>query len=202
MSAWERARNIPWERIPQDGSNIEGQKELILRELQREAVEDELRSQDRHTHRLAPSTEEGVDVKLEIAKHRIPYSNMELLRQAAFGATVGSITGAVFGFMDSMRAAGDSQVLAKTSNTAKGRFILQGTTRSATVFGVFFGGFQIVKYGFRVVLDPGEIPEIIGAGAISMGALMYKPAFRASMPYAAMLVVMDGANLYMRKSSS
>jgi hypothetical protein len=84
---------------------------------------------------------------------------------------------------------------------AKGRYLFQGTTRSATVFGVFFSGFHIIKYGLRVSLDPGDLGEIGLAGAASMGALMARPAYRASIPYAGMLVAMDGVNHFMRTTS-
>lgn len=51
---------------------------------------------------------------------------------------------------------------------------MDGTTRSATLFGVFFGGFHVVKYGIHISLDPGEFTEVGLAGAISIGALMSK----------------------------
>ena len=101
--------------------------------------------------------------------------------------------------MDGMRTAGSSDVLKNASNMAKGKYLLQGTTRSATLFGVFFGGFHVVKYGLRVAVDPGEFSEIGLAGAVSMGALMSKPAFRPSMPYASMLIIMDGVHIVMRE---
>lgn len=208
MSAWERARHIPWDRIPQDGSNLEEQKERIFRELQRETIEDELRSQERLDN-VSPTltSEDGTIVakpssSAAAASNRIPYSTMELLRRAAFGGTIGSITGAVFGFMDGMRAAGESQVLIKASNAAKLRFLVQGTTRSAALFGGFFGGFHVLKYGIRVAADPGEVSEIVGAGMVSLGALVYKPTYRASLPYAGMLIAMDCAQLYMRSNPS
>lgn len=200
MSAWERARHIPWDRIPSDGHNLEEQKEAIFRELQRETIEEELLLQDR---RSAPSaTEDGVAVETKASSTKIPFSTMELFRQAAFGGTIGSITGAVFGFMDSMRGAGESQVLLKASNAAKGRFILQGTTRSAMLFGGFFSGYHVTKYGLRVAVDPGEIPEIVLAAGLSLSALAYKPSFRPSVPYAVMLVGMDSFNLIMRRSGN
>ena len=206
MSAWERARNIPWDRIPQDGSNLEEQKERIFLELQRETIEDELRSQERY--HAVPVVEGETEAATTTTtnnnnnnrfKTKIPFSTMELLRMGAFGATIGSITGAVFGFMDGMRGAQESTVLLNASNVAKSRFILQGTTRSAALFGGFFGGFQIVKYGLRVTADPGEVAETALAGVVSLGALMYRPAFRASLPYATMLVVMDGVQIFMRR---
>jgi len=214
MSAWERARNIPWDKIPSDGSNLDEQKERIFRELQRETIEDELRLQDKrlqiqqqddqHGDGMAAVTKDST-TKQGSAKPffqtAIPYSNMELLRQAAFGGTIGSITGAVFGFMDGMRtAASDTNtVLTKASNSAKARFIFQGTSRSAFLFGAFFGGFHVLKYSTRVLMDPGEVPEILVAGAVSMGALAYKPAYRPSMPYAGMLILMDGIQFFMRQ---
>lgn len=103
--------------------------------------------------------------------------------------------------MDGMRTAGESQVLQSASNAAKTKYLIQGTSRSATIFGVFFGGFHVVKYGLRVTVDPGELGEIVMAGAVSMGALMYRPNWRPSMPYAAMLVFMDGVNNYMKETS-
>lgn len=233
MSAWERSRYIPWERIPKEATNLDEQKEKIFRDLQRESIQDELLLQG-ESRKLQPglaaaaaaaasgSEDAGVVVLEENTsttdsassgsssptsthkqtKPAYPYSNMELMRQAAFGATIGSITGGVFGFMDGMRTVGEQRVLKHASNMAKGRYIFQGTTRSATLFGVFFGGFQILKYGCRVALnDPGEVTEIALAGMTSLGALVVKPTYRSSMPYAAMLILMDGAQLVMRKTS-
>ncbi|GKY92404.1 hypothetical protein MPSEU_000211000 [Mayamaea pseudoterrestris] len=195
MSAWERSRHIPWSRIPQQGSNLEQQREQIFRQLQREAIEEELRLQERHQG--APTTaEDGT------AKHvptKVPYSTMEMLRFAAFGGTIGAITGTVFGFMDSLRSAGESSVLVNASNQAKGRYILQGTSRSAFTFGAFFGGFQVAKYGIRTAVDPGEIAEIGLAAAASLGVLASRPNARPYMPYAFMLIGMDAVQLYMRK---
>jgi hypothetical protein len=199
MSSWERARYIPWDRIPEDGTDLDSKKERIFREIQRETIQDELMHQERHA--VEPTGGgSGQEAAAGITKTKIPYSGMELVRQAAFGGCIGSITGAVFGFMDGMRSAGESKVLLKASNMAKVRYLMQGTTRSATVFGVFFGAFHVIKYGIRVSLDPGDIPEIGMAGAASMGGLMYFPAYRASVPYAAMLVGMDGVNHFMRKT--
>jgi hypothetical protein len=198
MSSWERARYIPWDRIPEDGTDIDSKKERIFRELQRETIQDELLQQERQ-HAVEP-TGSGQEAAAGITKTKIPYSGMELLRQAAFGGCIGSITGAVFGFMDGMRSAGESKVLLKASNMAKVRYLMQGTSRSATVFGVFFGGFHVIKYGLRVAFDPGDIAEMGIGGAVSLGALASRPAYRASMPYAAMLVGMDGFNHFMKKT--
>jgi hypothetical protein len=100
--------------------------------------------------------------------------------------------------MDSMRVAGESKVLVNASNAAKARFLMQGTTRSAALFGGFFGGFHVMKYGIQVAVDPGEVGEIVGAAALSLGALMYKPAYRPSLPYAAMLIAMDSVQMFMK----
>jgi hypothetical protein len=198
MSSWERARYIPWDRIPEDGTDIDTKKERIFRELQRETIQDELLQQERQ-HAVEQTGGSGQEAA-GTTKTKIPYSGMELLRQAAFGGCIGSITGAVFGFMDGMRSAGESKVLLKASNMAKVRYLMQGTSRSATVFGVFFGGFHVIKYGLRVAFDPGDIAEMGIGGAVSLGALASRPAYRASMPYAAMLVGMDGFNHFMKKT--
>lgn len=127
------------------------------------------------------------------------FDGSDLFRQVAFGGTVGSFTGMVFGFMDSMKKVQESKVLAKASNTAKGKFLLQGTTRSGLVFGAFFSGFHAMKYGTKIAIDPGEISEIVFAAAVSMAGLGYKPSTRSSMPYGAMLIVMDCVSSYMRE---
>lgn len=110
----------------------------------------------------------------------------------------GAVTGSVFGFMDGMRSSAESPVLQKASNMAKGKYILQGSSRSASMFGAFFGGFHVVKYGLRVWADPGEYAEVTVAGVITLGSLMVKPVTRPSIPYAAMLIFMDGIHIYMR----
>ena len=110
----------------------------------------------------------------------------------------GAVTGSVFGFMDGMRSVGESPVLQKASNMAKGKYILQGSSRSASIFGAFFGGFHVVKYGLRVWADPGEYTEVAVAGVITIGGMMAKPVTRPSIPYAAMLIFMDAIHIYMR----
>jgi hypothetical protein len=201
MSAWERARYIPWDRIPQSGENLEAQKERIFRELQKVTIEDELRSGDHKPSVVTNNVEQSAtSAPANKGWTKVPFSSMVLLRQAAFGGCIGTLTGSVFGFMDSMRTVGESQVMQKASNAAKGRYLMQGTTRSAAMFGVFFGGFHITKYGVRVLADPGEIAEIALSGAISVGALTYKPAWRASIPYAVMLIAMDSAHYIMRQN--
>jgi hypothetical protein len=187
MSSWERSRYIPWDRIPK-GNNIDvdSAKERVFRELQRDNIEEELLTQD---------------TSASISSPKITYSNMQLLRQVAFGLSIGGITGVVFGFMDSMRQVGESSVLSNASNSAKAKYLFQGTTRSSLLFGGFFGGFQALKYGIRVAANPGEVSEIVGAGAVSMGALFSQPAYRASVPYCGMLILMDAVQLFMRKTS-
>lgn len=144
--------------------------------------------------------QEGQEKQIStIDNHRLSFRWMELFKSAAFGGCIGAITGTAFGFMDGMRTAGQSEVLKNASNMAKGRYILQGTTRSATIFGVFFGGFHIVRYGIRIAVDPGEFTEIGLSAVISMSALMSRPAYRPSMPYASMLIIMDGVHVVMRQ---
>ena len=135
-------------------------------------------------------------------KSAVPYTNVDLFRNFAFGATIGSITGSVFGFMDGMRSAQDSPVLKNASNMAKGRYLIQGATRSGLMFGGIFGGFQSLKYGVRCLADPGDIGEIAIASAISLGAMTVKPVTRPSIPYAGMLIAMDAFNIYMRDSTA
>jgi len=186
--SWDYTRSIPWSKIYQNAPDPEGHRESIMREMQKEAS-------------LSAESSLNDDQPLEdVAKSTgVPFSTAELFKQAAFGGCIGTITGAVFGFMDGMRTAGESSLLQKASDTAKGRYLFQSTTRSATVFGVFFGGFHVAKYGLRVAADPGEWVEIGVAGAASMGVLMSRPSFRPSMPYAGMLIIMDGVHIIMRE---
>lgn len=199
MSSWERVRFIPWSRIPQDGSDLSDKKDRIMRDLQREADKQERELQQMALNANNGGITSGDSSGQEMKEYKLLFRWGELAKNAAFGGTIGAITGSVFGFMDGMKGAGQSDVLAKASNMAKGRFILQGMTRSATVFGAFFGSFHMVKYGLRVAVSPGEWGEIGMAGAISLGALMSRPALRPSMPYASMLVIMDGVHIVMRE---
>jgi hypothetical protein len=212
MSSWERARHIPWDRIPQPNSryipgeppppSLEAQKERIFRQLHNEAREVES-SNSQQNEVAAISTELGTDsTNNHKSVPKVRYSHMDLLKQAAFGGCIGSITGGVFGFMDGMRTAGESSVLQKASNSAKAKFLLQGTSRSAFIFGSFFGGFHMAKYGLKVSLnEPGDFAEIAMAAPLALGALAYNPTSRQAMPYAVMLVLMDMANVYMRQTN-
>eukprot|EP00584_Thalassiosira_punctigera_P018339 CAMPEP_0172547792 /NCGR_PEP_ID=MMETSP1067-20121228/17246_1 /TAXON_ID=265564 ORGANISM="Thalassiosira punctigera, Strain Tpunct2005C2" /NCGR_SAMPLE_ID=MMETSP1067 /ASSEMBLY_ACC=CAM_ASM_000444 /LENGTH=239 /DNA_ID=CAMNT_0013334933 /DNA_START=96 /DNA_END=815 /DNA_ORIENTATION=- len=128
-----------------------------------------------------------------------PYQTSDLLRNLAFGATIGSITGMCFGFMDSIRSASSSDLLKSASRSAQGRFVFQGTYRSGMFFGAFFGAFHTIKYTTRVLADPGDAGEI-GLGSVAaLGVLMARREWRVSMPYAVMLVGMDGFHVFMRE---
>jgi hypothetical protein len=194
MSSWERSRSIPWSQIPEDATDLGHQREKIIRQLQREADRQE---KALHTKAMESSGQQQDQDSKKISAYTFRWG--DLAKSAAFGGCIGAITGTVFGFMDGMRTAQQSDVLMKASNVAKGKYLLQGTTRSATIFGVFFGGYHVVKYGLRVAVDPGEFSEIGLSSVVSLGALMSRPAFRASMPYASMLIVMDAFNIVMRE---
>lgn len=75
---------------------------------------------------------------------------------------------------------------------------MEGTTRSATLFGALFGGFHVLKYGVRVAQNPGEYTEIACAAPVILGGMMSQPALRPAMPYMSMLIIMDGVNIFMR----
>jgi|UniRef100_A0A7S2U7N1 hypothetical protein len=203
MSAWERTRHIPWTRVqkPQiPGDEEEGPekyKQRVFRELRREATEEEMNEQ----LKLLPVGEAAVlsGDEAVVGNIAIKYKTPDFIKQTLFGAVIGSMTGGAFGFMDGMRTAGESEVLKKASNAAKGRYLLQGTTRSAATFGAFFGGFHALKYLVKVNgNNPGDVVEIGVAGAISLGALAARSATRASLPYATMLIGMDSFNMYYR----
>lgn len=128
-----------------------------------------------------------------------PYQTSDLLRNLAFGATIGSITGMCFGFMDSIRSAQSSPLLKSASRDAQGKFIFQGTYRSGLFYGGFFGIFHTIKYGVRTVIDPGDVGEIGVASVLTLGGMFAKREWRASLPYAVMLVGMDGFHIFMRE---
>ena len=201
MSSWERSRNIPWSQIPHGhAENLQMDRERIFRQLQREADK-----QDRDS--LEASRSGGSPAAATLQKEQdggyfnssYTFKWTELFKNAAFGGTIGAITGSVFGFMDGMRTAQQSDVLMNASNVAKTRYIMQGTSRSAALFGAFFGGFHILRYGIRVAADPGEWGEIGIAGAASLGALVSQPKLRPSLPYASMLIFMDCVHIVMRQ---
>jgi hypothetical protein len=214
MSSWERSRFIPWDRIPLPDTRIrqagepppvslEDQRERIIRQLQREPMYDAKVSTSESSIESAtisdPTPTPSTIETIKVDENKVIYTHMDLLRQAAFGGCIGTITGSVFGFMDGMRGAGESALLQKASNMSKLRYILQGTTRSATLFGAFFGAYHIIRYGIRVSFNPGEYGEIGLASPIALGTMWAYPPTRHALPYGAMLIVMDSVNLYMRK---
>jgi hypothetical protein len=124
--------NIPWSLVRQDGNDPDAYKEQVFKALQKQMIDE-------------AHDDEVLDDLANQREIKVPFDTGDLLKMAAFGGTIGSITGAVFGFMDGMRTAGESAVLQKASGAAKARYLMEGTTRSGTVFGVFFGGFHVVR---------------------------------------------------------
>jgi len=211
MSSWDRVRFIPWSRIDDvSGQNFEQEKERVFRSLQREATKQKVeieankatggvKNNDKSSsNEFIPP--EVLDQKgSSIVKSTIEFTGVDLMRSLAFGGCIGSITGAVFGFMDGMRSAAESSVLKNASNVAKSKYLIQGTTRTGAMFGVFFSGFHALKYGIRVLAnEPGDAYEISGASVLSLGAMMSQSVTRAKLPYGAMLIAMDTFSTYMK----
>mmetsp|Transcript_4578 Transcript_4578/g.10239 ORF Transcript_4578/g.10239 Transcript_4578/m.10239 type:complete len:227 (+) Transcript_4578:170-850(+) len=226
MSSWERTRYVPWALVQQsptaaEAEDPDSEKERIFRQLRRDAAQEEAaaakaKAGDQQDDASSSSSTSPSSSSVELVgasaygakptvfglKSAVPYTHTDLLRNVAFGCTIGSMTGAVFGFMDGMRSAQDSAVLKRASNVAKGRYLLQGTTRSGLLFGGVFGVFHSLKYGVRCLADPGDVVEITFASAVTLGAMSLKPVTRPSIPYAGMLILMDAFNIYMRDSTA
>eukprot|EP01083_Nonionella_stella_P095855 269241_1 len=228
MSSWERSRYIPWSRIPDvTGTEYDSSKERVYRLLAKEASQEKARLENKQNGIEETSTVGGgsgsaaggfvppemqdqsgsgsgvagtITTKKKGLLQGVDYNTPDLLRSVAFGSCIGAITGAVFGFMDGMRSVQESAILKNTSNMAKGKYLLEGTTRAGATFGVFFAGFHSLKYGIRVAADPGMWWEMAGAGAVGIGAMMSKPTTRASVPYAGMLIGMDAFSNYMKET--
>lgn len=223
---WAMVEQSPTAVEAEDPDN---QKERIFRQLRREAAQEEADANAKTGEQRQPvggqqgdetaaASSSGASLSDQLSgygtsaygakptifglKSAVPYTHTDLLRNVAFGCTIGSMTGAVFGFMDGMRSAQDSAVLKRASNVAKGRYLLQGTTRSGLLFGGVFGAFHSIKYGVRCLADPGDVVEITAASAVTLGAMSLKPVTRPSIPYAAMLIAMDAFNIYMRDSTA
>ena len=123
-----------------------------------------------------------------------PFSFSSMARNSIFGLSVGSITGAGFGFMDGMKTVQEDKALKTLSNKGKGSYIFNGVGRHAGGFGVFFGGYHTVKYLGRTYVDPGDWQLIIACSAVGLGGISYRPDTRKMFPYALMLIAMDSFN--------
>lgn len=210
MTSWDRVRFLPWTRISQvSGPEYESAKEGVYRSLTRDASrEKELLTNPQLDNDQQQSQSQSQFIPPEVQSQNkkkglmqgVEYTAPDMIRSLAFGASIGSITGAVFGFMDGMRSAGESPILKKASNMAKTKYLMQGTTRAGATFGLFFAGFHGLKYGIRVAADPGMVWEMVGAGVLSVGAMSVKPAMRVNLPYAGMLIGMDAFSNYMRET--
>ncbi|EED90790.1 predicted protein [Thalassiosira pseudonana CCMP1335] len=227
MSSWDRTRSIPWSRATPvspsspsgENEDIDLNRERVFRDLAREAAQEEKEREERKkleddgvrgdgsVQTTTTETQQSNNnnnnnsnkVELNFLGYQgRPYQTSDLLRNAAFGATIGSITGMCFGFMDSLRTASSSSVLKSASRSAQGKFVFQGTYRSGMFFGAFFSLFHTVKYGTRVLVDPGDVGEIGVGSLVALGGLFARREWRASLPYAVMLVGMDGFHVLMR----
>lgn len=227
MSSWDRSRSVPWSRaIPVTPATAEGEhedvdlmKERVWRDLSREAANERkemerlkelelgggdssssVDTQQQQQLSASSSSQANKEPETNILGYvGRPYLTSDLLRNVAFGATIGSITGMCFGFMDSIRSAQSSDLLKSASRSAQGKFVFQGTYRSGMFFGAFFGAFHTVKYGVRTLVDPGDVGEICVGSVAALGAVFARREWRASLPYAAMLVGMDGFHVMMRE---
>lgn len=98
-----------------------------------------------------------------------------------------------------MRSATSSPVLKSASRSAQAKFIFQGSYRSGMFFGALFSVFHTVKYGVRVLVDPGDVGEIGVGSLVTLGGVVARREWRASLPYAVMLIGMDTFHVVMRE---
>mmetsp|Transcript_3813 Transcript_3813/g.5592 ORF Transcript_3813/g.5592 Transcript_3813/m.5592 type:complete len:215 (-) Transcript_3813:27-671(-) len=213
MSSWDRSRRIPWSRLnqtypPGEAPDHEKEREQILRSLEKERslvanqAEEMRKARKQGNTPTDNNNTSSTESSMESYFDGVPYRTPDLLKNIAFGGFMGSLTGAVFGFMDGMKQAGDSKMLQRASTGAKFKFLLQGTTRAGLTFGGFFSGYQTCRYGIRVIADPGDWYEMLIAAPISLGVMFSRPKLRPSVPYAGMLIGMDAFSAYMRQGRS
>ena len=191
--------------------DVELNRERVFRDLAREAADEAKLIEERKKSNDDASSSDGApnnsqqQTSQEEQEVNIlgfagrPYQTADLLRNAAFGATIGSITGLCFGFMDSMRSATSSSLLKSASRSAQAKYIFQGSYRSGMFFGGFFSVFHTIKYGVRVLVDPGDVGEIGVGSLVALGGVFAKREWRASLPYAVMMVGMDTFHVVMRE---
>ena len=149
MSSWDRTRLIPWSRatpvappsLDLQKEDVDLNRERVFRDLSREAAneakdkEEERKRNKSQQHDISNNeVKQQSDIAINnknkpelnfLGYQGRPYQTSDLLRNTAFGATIGSITGMCFGFMDSMRSATSSSVLKSASRSAQGKFIFQ-----------------------------------------------------------------------------
>ena len=220
---WSRAIHVPPADPEMGSEDVELKKERVWRELSREAANEQKEidamkngtyvDQQQTSNESSGGVDSIGDTQQQTSTQQIekqpevnflgyvgrPYQTSDLLRNTAFGATIGSITGMCFGFMDSIRSAQSSELLKSASRSAQGKFIFQGTYRSGMFFGGFFGVFHTIKYGTRVLVDPGDLGEISLASLAVCGGVFARREWRASLPYAVMLIGMDSFHCFMRE---
>ena len=136
-SSWEQSRRKPWSMLSSHGKHLEkkgrdNSENLTSAHGTAQQVGAPLSSQ---TPSISSNEKLGQE---QVNKEQFEY--MDLFRQMAFGGTVGAFTGVMFGFMDGMREAQSSKLLKNASNSAKARFLVQGSSRAGLIFGSFFSG--------------------------------------------------------------
>ena len=116
MSSWERSRYIPWSRLNEvSGGNFETEKERVYRSLNRDLskeneggnkgkeVKQQIKSGDDDSSFVPPEVRHDSSAQQQRKKtgifRGVDYTTPDLLRNAAFGGCIGSITGVTFGFM-------------------------------------------------------------------------------------------------------
>jgi len=86
--SWDRSRSIPWSKINQNpGVNPEAHKEQVFREMREEAQLEELLQQKESQQIVVV---DGGGEEAVVKKGGIPFSGMEMAKQAAFGGCIGA----------------------------------------------------------------------------------------------------------------
>jgi len=141
MTSWERSRFIPWTHVSNvSAPEYETSKEHVYRSLNKEASKEKEQQTSSSLQRRKGEQNEFVPPEVQSQKKGkglfkgVDYETPDLLRSMAFGGCIGSITGAVFGFMDGMRTAGESAILKNASNAAKGKCVPLFMEEEGTLF--------------------------------------------------------------------
>ena len=138
---------------------------------------------------------------LETENDKYAFSIESMKNRLAFGAVIGTVTGASFGVVDAVKGIAEGSAFGHKLNTSRAKYTFGATmvAQSGLLFGCWYSTYFACKYGIELIRKQDDFANALGGGFIASVPLAVFPSLRRNITYGALLVGMDIVSNEMNK---
>lgn len=141
----------------------------------------------------ASNNDSSIETKLETEDDKYTFSMESMKNRLAFGAVIGSVTGASFGVVDAVKGIAEGSAFGHKLSTNRAKYTFGATmvAQSGLLFGCWYSTYFSCKYGIELLRKQDDFGNALGGGIIATIPLAVIPSLRRHITYGVLLIGMD-----------